>query len=221
MPFASSRRDVLIGLCCASLTPLAARAQADSAPQAGTDYTVLKGPQPVETGDKIEVLEFFQYSCPHCFAFTPDLNDWRKRLAPDVAYRRVPVAFDPSRQPHSQIYYALETLNRLGDMHDKVFSAFHVAHRHLLEAGEIADFMAENGIDKAQWLAAYNSFSVVSKSNQAVQTYTSYKIDGTPTLACDGKYLTSPSMVRSHTRAGCLAVMDYLIERARRERRKK
>jgi protein dithiol oxidoreductase (disulfide-forming) len=221
MPVSNSRRDVLIGLCCATLAPLAARAEGNATPEAGTDFVALQNPQPVETGDKIEVVEFFQYSCPHCFAFTPDLNAWRKHLAPDVAYMRVPVAFDPSRQPHSQIYYALETLNRLNDMHDKVFTAFHVDHRHLLDANEIADFMAQNGIDRAQWLATYNSFSVVSKANQAVQIWTSYKIDGTPMLGVDGKYLTAPSMVRSHTRAGCLAVMDYLIDRARRERKKK
>jgi protein dithiol oxidoreductase (disulfide-forming) len=227
MPVLSSRRDVLIGLGCATLAPLAARAQAGAqggpTPKAGTDYLVLQNPQPVETGDKIEVVEFFQYSCPHCFAFTPDLNAWRKHLAPDVAYVRVPVAFDPSRQPHSQLYYALEALNRLSDMHDKVFTAFHVDHRHLLDANEIADFMAQNGIDRAQWLASYNSFSVVSKANQAVQIWTSYLHDmappGTPALGCDGKYLTAPSMVGSH--AGCLAVMDYLIDRSRRERKKK
>jgi protein dithiol oxidoreductase (disulfide-forming) len=222
MPVSNSRRDILIGLAWVPLAPLAARAQqGGSTPEAGTDYVVLKNPQPVETGDKIAVIEFFQYSCPHCFAFTPDLNAWRKHLAPDVAYMRVPVAFDPSRQPHSQLYYALEALNRLDDMHDKVFSAIHVDHRPLLEANEIADFMAQNGIDRAQWLATYNSFSVVSKAKQALQIWTSYKIDGTPTLGCDGKYLTAPSMVRSHTRAGCLAVMDYLIDRARHERKKK
>jgi thiol:disulfide interchange protein DsbA len=219
MPSRNSRRDVLIGLCCASLAPWTSRAE--DAPEAGTDYLVLPNPQPVETGDKIEVLEFFQYSCPHCFAFTPDLNAWRKKLAPDVAYLRVPVAFDPSRQPHSQIYYALEALNRLEDMHDKVFNAFHVAHRHLLDANEIADFMVENGINRQQWQATYSSFSVVSKANRAVQIWTSYKIDGTPTLGVDGRFLTAPSMVRSHTRTGCLLVADYLIERARRERKKK
>jgi len=219
MPARNPRRDLLIGLCCASLTPLRVRAQ--DAPEAGVDYLVLQNPQAVENRDRIEVIEFFQYSCPHCFAFTPDLNAWRKHLAPDVVYRRVPVAFDPSRQPHSQIYYALEALNRLDDMHEKVFKAFHVDHRHLLDPSEIADFMASNGIDRAQWLATYNSFSVVSKANQAVQVWTAYKIDGTPTLACDGRFLTAPSMVRSHSRSGCLLVMDYLIERARRERRKK
>lgn len=217
MFFSNPRRNLLIGLCCTPLAPLVARAQ--GVPQAGTDYMVLQSPQPVETGEKIEVLEFFQYSCPHCFAFTPDLQAWRKHLAPDVAYARVPVAFDASRQPHSQIYYALEALNKLEDMHEKVFAAIHQDHKHLLDANEIADFMASHGIDRAQWLATYSSFSVVTKANRALQIWNSYKIDGTPTLGCDGKYLTSPSMARSRT--GCLLVMDYLIERSRRERKKK
>jgi len=175
-----------------------------------------------KTGDKIEVLEFFQYSCPHCYR----LHAGSDRLAQASGARRglPPRAgrLRPSRQPHSQIYYALEALNRLDDMHDKVFNAIHVAHRHLLEPSEIADFMAENGIDRRLNGRQPTARSPSSaRANQAVQIWTAYKIDGTPTLACDGKYLTAPSMVRSRTRAGCLAVMDYLIERSRRERKKK
>ena len=221
MPFRNPRRDLLIGLCYASLAPRAARAQGPAAPEAGVDYMVLDNPQPSESGDKIEVVEFFQYSCPHCFAFTPDLEAWRKRLAPDVAYVRIPVAFDASRQPHSQIYYALQAMGRLDDMHDKVFNAIHLGHQHLLDPGEIADFMAQNGIKRDQWLETYNSFTVVSRANRALQVWQGYKVDGTPALGIDGRYLTAPSMVRSHTRAGCIAVADALIDKARRGRRKK
>jgi len=219
MPVSNPRRDVLVGLCCAALAPLGARAQGNWTPVAGTDYIVLQNPQPVETGDKIEVTEFFQYSCPHCFAFTPDLQAWRKQLPADVAYVRVPVAFDPSRQPHSQLYYSLQALGRL-DLHDRVFSAIHVEHHPLLDTNQIADFMAENGIDRAKWLQTYNSFSVVSEANRAVQVYTAYKIDGTPMLACDGRYETSPAMVHG-SRPESLVVMDFLIDKARKERRKK
>ena len=55
MPVRNPRRDLLIGLCYASLTPLAARAQGPATPEAGVDYTVLESPQPVETGDRIEI----------------------------------------------------------------------------------------------------------------------------------------------------------------------
>jgi len=231
MPAFRTRRNIVIGLCSSPLAsaPLAVLAQGVNVPKAGTDYTVLANPQPVESGDKIEVLEFFQYSCPHCYAFTPDLNAWRKHLAADVEYRRVPIAFDPSVQTHVQLYYTLEALNKIDDMHDKVFNAFHVNHRQLIEPGDIAEFMASNGIDRAQWVAAFNSFSVVTKAARAKRIAVAYEITGTPTMACDGKYETAPSMIHIEpgidraragemARTGALDVMAYLIERSRRER---
>ena len=41
-------------------------------------------PVPVETGKKIEVIEFFSYSCPHCGEFEPSLQDWLKTLPCDA-----------------------------------------------------------------------------------------------------------------------------------------
>ncbi len=223
MPVANSRRDVLIGLCCVPLAPLAARAQG-AVPQLGVDYIVLQPPQPPleasDKRDKIEVVDFFGYWCPHCFEFVGDLEAWRKRLPADVAYLHVPVAFNPSQNPLSMTFYALQTLNRLEDMHVKVFRTIHVEKKKLSDPNEIADFMAANGIDREKWLSVYNSFSVATAANRANQLWQDYRIDGTPTLACDGRFLTSPSITKKGN-ATTLAVMDYLVERVRRERKKK
>ncbi len=220
MPPVMRRRQIVIALASSPALAVAQTA-ASPTPVAGVDYQIVSPPQPVDTGDRIEVLDFFWYGCPHCFAFLPELEAWRKRLPPDVAYEHLPVAFNPASTPHSRIFYALQTLNRLDDMHVKVFDAIHVAKRRMTDTDEIADFMAANGIDRAKWLAIYNSFSVVTAANRAPQIWTAYGIDGTPTLGCDGKYLTSPSMVRAKSNAAALAVMDYLIDRARRERPRK
>src|SRR4030042_3447351 len=59
-----------------SLSALAAGPEAFE----GHDYTRLKQAQPVATGKKIEVLEFFWYRCPHCFQLAPGLNTWLKTL---------------------------------------------------------------------------------------------------------------------------------------------
>jgi protein dithiol oxidoreductase (disulfide-forming) len=215
----NQRRRLVMGLCCA---PLVAAAQGVSEPQPGVDYIVLDSPQPpLESGDKIEVADFFGYWCPHCFEFVGDLEAWRKRLPSDVALVHVPVAFNPSENPLSATFYSLQALNRLEDMHVKVFKAIHVERKKLFESNEIADFMAANGIDRAKWLEVYNSFSVASAVNRANQIWQNYRIDGTPTLACNGRFLTSPSIANNKGNAAALEVMDYLLERVRRERRKK
>ncbi|MCU0764994.1 MAG: thiol:disulfide interchange protein DsbA/DsbL [Burkholderiaceae bacterium] len=183
------------------------------------DYRPVKPAQPVDTGNRIEVLEFFQYSCPHCATFDVELEPWRRKLPADVQYRRLPVAFNAATVNHVKIYYALLQLNKVDELHRKVFDAYHGQRRRLLDPNEIADFMAANGVDRKLWLDAFNSFSVATQTNRAAQVWNAYKLDGTPAVAIDGKWMTAPSMVGS--RAGALPVMDFLIDRARKERGRK
>ena len=96
-------------------------------PQEGKEYRVLEKKAPVEApAGKIEVVEFFWYSCPHCNAFEPRLNAWLKKLPPDVTFRRVPVQFRDDFVPQQRLYYALEALGKVDDLHDKVFHEIHV-----------------------------------------------------------------------------------------------
>jgi protein dithiol oxidoreductase (disulfide-forming) len=200
----------------AALAPLAAHAQPARAPQEGKDFRVVQPPQPVEIGNKIEVLEFFQYTCPYCATYEPVLDAWRKKLPPDVEYRRIPIAWDATNVPHVRTYYTLEAMDKTGAVHMKVFRAAQARRGALLKPDEIADFMAANGIDRKQWLDTYNSFSVAARANRAGQIWRAYKIDGTPAMAVDGRFVTAPSMAGSNEAS--LAVLDHLITRARTER---
>jgi thiol:disulfide interchange protein DsbA len=211
-----TRRHLLLA---AGSMPCLAFAQAARAPQEQKDFRTVVPPQPVESENKIEVLEFFQYTCPHCASYEPVLAGWRKGLPADVEYKRIPIAWDQTNVPHVKIYYTLEALGKVNDLHTKVFHVVQQQRKPMLKTDEIADFMAANGIDRKQWLDAFNSFSVGARANRAGQVWRAYKIDGTPAMAVDGRFVTAPSMVGS--REGSLAVLDQLIQRARSERTKK
>jgi thiol:disulfide interchange protein DsbA len=208
-----SRRHLLIA---AAVLPALALAQGKE-PVEGTQYTLVRPPQPAESGGRIEVLEFFQYSCPHCYRFTPPLESWIKRQGSAIDYKRVPVNWDGSTLPHTKIYFTLEQLNRL-DLHEAVFKAIQVDRRRLVDPNEIADFMAAQGIDRKQWLDNYNSFSVNTKAARAGQVWRAYKIDGTPAVAIDGKYMVQ--LQRDGVPA-TLAIMDALVVKAQKEKGKK
>jgi thiol:disulfide interchange protein DsbA len=210
----TTRRRLLLAT---ALAPAISVTQAQpKEPVALRDYRDVKPAQPVDTGNKIEVLEFFQYSCPHCASFDPELEAWRRKMPADAQYRRLPVAFNAATANHTKIYYTLQQLNKVDELHRRVFAAYHVQRKRLLDPNEIADFMAANGIDRKVWLDNFNSFGVATQTNRAAQVWVAYKLDGTPAVAIDGKWMTAPSMVG--TREGTLPVMDYLIERARKER---
>src|SRR5476651_2202431 len=55
--------------------------------QAGPPYSLLTPPQPTDGGGKIEVIEFFWYGCPHCYALEPAVNAWLKSAPKDVVFR--------------------------------------------------------------------------------------------------------------------------------------
>jgi thiol:disulfide interchange protein DsbA len=220
MSLFSRRREIVIALSSAPLLAAgAARAQAPSVPEAGVDYNVLPNPQPTDAAGKVEVLDFFWYGCPHCYAFLPELEAWRKKQAADVDFRHVAVDFgDPNREIHTKIFYTLQVLNRVDDLHVKVFDSFHLKRVPLNDRDSIADFMAASGIARDKWLSTFDSFSVAGLVKRARIVSQNYTIDGTPTIAVDGRYLTSPSIEHTHTFAGTLGAMSFLVDRARQDR---
>ena len=161
------------------------------APAAKGKFIELTPAQPTEPG-KIEVLEFFSYGCGHCAAIEPLLEKWVKAQPADVIVRGVPVAFNASMKPLQRLYYALEALNRL-DLHPKVFKAIHQEKKRLFTKAEIKSWIGTQGVDPEKFDAAFESFGVSSKAGRADQLVTAYRIQGTPTVAVGGRFVTSPS----------------------------
>ncbi|MGA9666529.1 MAG: thiol:disulfide interchange protein DsbA/DsbL [Gallionella sp.] len=153
----------------------------------GRDYTLLSPPQPTETR-KIEVLEFFFYGCTHCFHLHPLLSTWEKTMPKDVQLTFVPTVFRDSWEPMAHTYYALESMGQRGQLHDALYRAWNEDNMILVDEDKIADFVAQHGVDRAKFIAAYDSFTVQSKVARAKQMIRIYGIDGTPTLIVDGKY---------------------------------
>ena len=156
--------------------------------QLGKDYSLLNPAQPTDN-KKIEVLEFFFYGCSHCFHLHPLLNAWEKTKPKDVELTFVPTIFRESWEPMSNTFYALESMGQRQQLHDALFRAWNEENLALTDADKIADFVAKHGVDRAKFLAAYNSFSIQSKVTRAKQMIRSYSISGTPTLVVDGKYV--------------------------------
>lgn len=181
-------------------------------PVAGTHYAVVEPRAPVDApAGKVEVVEFFWYDCPHCNAFEPILDAWLKRLPGDIAFRRVPVAFDDSFAPLQRLYFSLEAMGLVDKLHAKVFSAIH-RERSLptRSKGEaIAEWIARQGVDKSKFVEHYNSFTVAAKASRATQLQNAYKLEGVPALGVGGRFLTDGPMAGNMDKA--LLVVESLV----------
>ena len=190
---------------------------AQQAFRSGKDYITLERPVTTEAGNgKIEVLEFFWSSCPHCNQFEPAFEQWAKNAPKDVVVRRVPVAFRDDFVPQQRLYYTLEAMNLVDKMHLRVFTAIHGEKLMLNSDAAVLAWADKQGIDRAKFEQAYKSFGVATKSKRAVQLQNDFKIEGVPSLGVAGRYYIDGTLAGSMPRA--LQVADALIAQRRQNR---
>lgn len=209
----------LLPLLAAALTVFALPAWAQADLQEGKQYIRLKIAQPVETGNKIEVIEFFSYGCPHCADLEPVLETWFKTLPPDVQFRRVPVLFQERWVALAKVYYTLEALGMDARLAPDVFAAIHKQGINLASDKIFFDWAATKGLDRKKVEDMYNSFGIAGKVNRAKSQGAAYQVQSVPYVIVDGKFATASDRVGTH--AALPGAIDILIAKARAERAKR
>lgn len=179
--------------------------------KAGTDYEVLSKPVATQSGDKIEVLEFFWYGCPHCFKFEPTLSAWVKKLPANVKFTRIPAPLNPKWMVHTRVFYALELMGEGDKYHEDIFNAMHVERQRLYTEEKLANFLAGKGVDKKLLLETMNSFGVEMRARKAAQLARSYQLHGVPMLTVNGKYLVTGEKAGSFK--NMVDIASYLIRK--------
>ena len=211
------RREFSLSLAgVAAVAGVSRAAHAQAGFQEGLEYIALdKRVSTDAPAGKIEVIEFFWYSCPHCNAFEPALEAWIKKLPNDVVVKRVPVAFRDDFEPQQRLFYALDTMGKIPEMHAKVFYAIHAEKLTLANFEAISAWAQKQGLDKAKFEAAYQSFGAASKSKKAKLLQDQYKVQGVPALGIAGRFYTSGALTQTMEKA--LQVADFLIAEVRKE----
>lgn len=181
-----------------------------TAPKEGKEYLRLSKPAPTEApAGKVEVVEFFWYSCPHCHAFEPAFAAWKQKAPANVVVRRVPVAFNASFVPQQKLYYALQSMDNFDALHVKVFHAIHVERNKLAKDEDIFNWVAKQGVDLNKFKEAYNSFNVSSQVRKATALQQAYDVEGVPSMGVAGRFYTDGP--RAGNMANVLGVVEYLV----------
>jgi thiol:disulfide interchange protein DsbA len=203
------RRDFALSLLAtgAALPALAQRV----APKEGSEFLRLGKAVPVQApAGQVEVVEFFAYSCIHCFNFEPLLEDWEKRKPEGAVLRRVPVAFSPAFVPMQRLYYTLEAMNLVGRLHAQVFKAIHVDRLPLTTPAPITDWVARQGVDRNRFSEVFNHADTLKKAEQAAMLQDAYGVEGTPAMGVAGRFYIPGQGPKT------LTITNYLIGEARK-----
>lgn len=174
-------------------------------------YETLDAPQPTQNPDKVEVIEFFWYGCPHCYDFEPFLENWAKKLPANVDFIRQPAAFSDLWAKHAKAFYVAQALGVLDKVHADFFDALQNKHQKLETEEQLAAFFVAHGVKESDFHEAYNSFLVDTKVRQAAVIPARYGVTGVPVLIVNGKYKVDGKSAGSHERM--IEVVNQLIKK--------
>jgi thiol:disulfide interchange protein DsbA len=190
-----------------SLTPALAQRVAF---QEGKDFVRLAKPALTESpAGQVEVVEFFAYSCIHCFNFEPVFSEWVKRKPAHVNVRRMPVAFNQNFVPMQRLYFTLEAMGLVEKLHEKAFKAIHEERLPLTTAPAILAWVEKQGVNRDQFTGIFNG-AAAKLSEKAIGLQDAYQVEGTPALGVAGRFYVGGQGPRT------LLVADSLIAEVRK-----
>lgn len=182
---------------------------------------------PAPAPGKIEIVEFFWFSCPHCYDFEPVLRGWIARHDADVTLRRVPVGLRPMQLPQQRLYYTMQAIAPGAATDQRVFDTIHAGKNPLDKEDLMGSYAASIGLDRQQFSTVFHSTTVTRQVEQGDSLQKSWGVTNVPTVVVGGRYVTSPAMAavnmplwnqtaaQRHT--ATVAILDSLLSRARQE----
>jgi thiol:disulfide interchange protein DsbA len=191
--------------------------------QEGVNYTRIVPAQPTAVPNgQVEVLEFFWYACPHCSAIDPLVESWKRTKPAYISFSRVHVMWNEGHRSLARLYYTLDSMGKLDQLHGEVFKEIHVNGNPLVagdpnnaaESERIQTaFVTKHGISESDFKKAYHSFAVETALQRADELVQRYRIDGVPTFVVNGKYVadvrTAESQERLLSLVGDLASQEH------------
>lgn len=190
-----------------------ALAQAPAQFVEGADFERIARAFPVTTGDKVEVLEAFSYSCIHCAEANPHVKRWQQTAPEHAQLVLMPIPWNPDWELAARAYLAAEVLKVLDKTHQATFDARWQQRRTLATAEDYADLYAELGVDRAKFLATFKSFAVNTKIARNNKLAGEHGISTTPTFIIDGKFRLNP---KSHS--DLPELINFVVAKALAER---
>ena len=176
----------------------------------GEHYQLIDHPGHIH-GNKVQIMEFFSYACPHCYAFDPQLRDWVQSNKDRIEFTRTPAVGTTEWRMFARAYYAMDALGILQEDHEKLFNAIHAQGLNLGSPERLAAWFADNGTTAAAFTSMFNSAAVTEQVNRAEEMQQRFKISAVPSIVIDSKYLVQMTQEVGPSRM--LDVVDYLVDK--------
>ncbi len=185
----------------------------------GQHYEKLKKPHSMPANKPVQVVEFFNYGCPHCFHLEGHVEKWQGKKRADVNFVRVPAFWNPYFSNLAQAYYTAEVL-KPGDskIHQAIYDAIHVKNNPLKSLDQMKTFFADQGVSEKEFEDTFNSYAVQQKMKRGDTLFRDYELRSVPIFVINGTYVTNVTMAGSEEQV--FKVIEHLVDEVVKQRPK-
>lgn len=175
----------------------------------GPPYATLDRPAASEAdGGNVKVVEYFSYTCQHCWNFEEVVGDWQDDLPEGVVFERVHVAYSAENRLLAKAHLALRRHGALDANHERIFRAIHDRNMRFDSAASLADLVDGNGVEREAFLRTMALPRVARRVEDAEAQFVDFGLTSVPALVVDGKYVVNMNLGRQ----GALDAVDDLLE---------
>jgi len=147
---------------------------------------IADSPTRGSTAAPIVMVEFADFTCPHCQALAPSLDKFLDDHKDEVlfAYKFMPLdgPGHERAQPAARAAWAAKMQGKFWQMHEKLFS-----NPEHLEQGDFEQYAKDLGLDVAKFRADMQSQATTDKLAADRKLADSLDVHGTPTIYIDGR----------------------------------
>ncbi|MBF0369634.1 MAG: thiol:disulfide interchange protein DsbA/DsbL [Magnetococcales bacterium] len=157
----------------------------------GKHYEVIAAPI-TPKGSKPEVVEVFNFKCPHCFKLHPHMTKWASKNHDKYDIKALPIYWGKQTDAPVRAYYAGLFLKKGEAMKNGIFRTQFKDQGNIEDIEELAFVAEEAGLDPVKFKKQMRAFGVTAKVSQAKSLQRSFGVNSTPTIVINGRYKIHP-----------------------------
>ena len=155
------------------------------------DINKLKG---VKT---IKMLEFFNYSCGHCYKFLETSKKLRAKFKDKLHHKKYPIYWGNQTPYPAKAFYIADELGLEEEFTQELFDTNFKLNINIFQPKVIRFLAKEYKIEK-EMTAGMQSTAISAKTNESLALAKKFKANETPTIIINNVLKVAPSMSKGN-----------------------
>jgi thiol:disulfide interchange protein DsbA len=156
-------------------------------------YEIIGNTESLKNVKQIEMLEFFNYSCGHCYRFLETSKRLHAKFKDKLSHKKYPVFWGEQTPYPARAFYIADELGKEEKFTKELFDANFKFNLNIFRPKTITAMAKDFGIEK-EMTAGMDNPKIQDKVNKSLELSKQYNANETPTIIINRALKVTPSI---------------------------